>query len=329
MSLDKTLLGEEDGNASLKKITMFSNVESIRILANPVAWRIIQLLSKGPMYPAQVAKELKIYEQSAYYYIRKLASVGAVEEVGRNFVKGGTARLYRTTSPSFGIELDWGETKLASTSSMIKKEHSVLKFFENYVNGNSFQGLIVVGAPDPHGPYKSSARDGHYAVHLAFFLGSITNAVPSEFIVKLDVDAKAEKMLSGNNLILIGGPGTNIVTAEFNKYLPIQFDEKNFWSGLVEKSIIKSSSKRYSLDNHGLIAKIKNPYDSNSTVIVIAGVRSTGTKSAIVALTRYGEEVLKKYYSNNNGERDWAVVVQGFDMDSDGKIDYVDIVSSL
>jgi hypothetical protein len=221
--------------------------------------------------------------------------------------------------------LDWGETKLASTS-MIRKHPAALKFFENYVNGSStFQGLIVVGAPDPHGPYKSSARDGHYAVHLGFFLGNITNAVPSEFIVKLDVDAKAEKMLTGNNLILIGGPGTNIVTAEFNKYLPIQFDEKNFWSGLVEKSITKASGKRYSLDNHGLIAKIKNPYDSNSTVIVVAGVRSSGTKSAIIALTKYGEEVLKKY----NGEDVWALVVQGFDMDSDGKIDYVDIVSSL
>ena len=324
--MDKTLVTEADGRASIKKITMFSNVENMRILANPVAWSIMQLLSTGPMYPAQVAKELKIYEQSAYYYIRKLASVGAVEEVGRDFVRGGTARLYRAASPSFGIELGGGETKIASTS-MIKKYPSALKFFENYVSGGSFQGLIVVGAPDPHGPYKSSARDGHYAVHLAFFLGNITNAVPSEFIVKLDIDAKAEKMLTGNNLILIGGPGTNIVTAEFNKYLPIQFDEKNFWSGLVEKSLTKSSSgKRYSLDNHGLIAKIKNPYDSNSTVIVVAGVRSSGTKSAIVALTKYGEEVLKKY---NNEELNWALVVQGFDMDSDGKIDYVDIVSSL
>jgi hypothetical protein len=35
--------------------------------------------------------------------------------------------------------------------------------------------------------------------------------------------------------------------------------------------------------------------------------------------------VLKKY----KREEDWAVVVQGFDMNSDGKIDQVDIVSSL
>ena len=141
-------------------------------------------------------------------------------------------------------------------------------------------------------------------------------------MVKLDVDAKAEKMLTGNNLISLGGPGTNIVTAEFNRYLPIRFDEANFWSGLIEAS----SGKRYSLDNHGLIAKIKNPYDGNSSVLVVAGVRSAGTKSAVIALTNYSEEVLKNY---SGGEEDWALVVQGFDMNSDGKIDHVDIVSGL
>lgn len=317
--MEKRLVSEEDGQASAKKIIVFKDVERMRVLANPVAWRIMELLSRGPMYPAQVAKELKIYEQSAYYYIRKLVKISAVEEVGRDFVRGGTARLYQASSPSFGIEMDWGETKSA-LASLGSRYPGASRLFGDFVVGKEFRGLMVVGAPDPHGPYKSSARDGHYAVHLAFFLGHVTGAVPSEFVVKLDTDAKAEKMLTGNNLVSIGGPGTNIVTAEFNRYLPIRFDEKNFWSGLVDES-----GKRYSLDNHGLIAKIKNPYDGNSSVVVVAGVRSAGTKSAVIALTNYSEEVLKKY----NGEEDWALVVQGFDMNSDGKIDHVDIVSGL
>src|SRR5437867_3332623 len=292
----------------------------MRILANPLAWKIMRLLSNSPSYSSQVAKELKIYEQSAYYYINKLADIGAIEEVGISRVRGGTARLYQPSSPAFGVELDWGENELEIGDRGQNKHEHARKFFSDYIIDNSFDGLIIVGAPTPHGPYKSSARDGHYAVHLAFFLGHITNAVPSEFIVKLDVDAKAEKMLTGNNLISIGGPGTNIVTAEFNRYLPVRFDEKNFWSGLVD-----GSGKRYSLDNHGLIAKIKNPYDSNSSIVVVAGVRSAGTKSAVIALTNYSQEVLKKY----NGQDDWALVVQGFDMNSHGKIDYVDIVSGL
>lgn len=323
--MEKRLVSEAaGGQASAKKIIVFRDVERMRVLSNPVAWRIMGLLSEGPMYPAQVAKELKIYEQSAYYYIRKLVKIGAVEEIGKNFVRGGTARLYRAASPSFGIEMEWGETKLGQLSISTSRHPHASKFFERYVvadennNNNPFKGLMVVGAPDPHGPYKSSARDGHYAAHLAFFLGNITSALPPEFIVKLDVDAKAEKMLAGNNLISIGGPGTNIVTSEFNRYLPVRFDEKNFWSGLVD-----GSGKRYGLDNHGLIAKIKNPYDGNSSVIVVAGVRSAGTKSAVIALTNYSEEVLRRY----NGEEGWALVVQGFDMNSDGKIDHVDVVS--
>lgn len=313
------MVSEKNGQASAKKIIVYKDVERMRILSNPVAWRIMELLSRGPMYPAQIAKELKIYEQSAYYYIRKLVKIEAVEEVGKDFVRGGTARLYHASSPSFGIEMDWGDTKFGPLSHG-GRHQSAVRLFSNFVAGKEFKGLLVVGAPDPHGPYKSSARDGHYAVHLAFFLGHVTSAIPSEFVVKLDVDAKAEKVLTGNNLISIGGPGTNIVTAEFNRYLPIRFDEKNFWSGLVD-----GSDKRYSLDNHGLIAKIKNPYDGNSSVVIVAGVRSAGTKSAVIALTNYSEEVLKKY----NGEDDWALVVQGFDMNSDGKIDHVDIVSGL
>ncbi|HVX02057.1 MAG TPA: helix-turn-helix domain-containing protein, partial [Nitrososphaera sp.] len=299
--------------------TVFRDVAQMRVLSNPVAWRIMELLSKEPMYPAQVAKELRIHEQSAYYYIRLLLRAGAVEEAGSNLVRGGTARLYQASSPAFGIELDWGETAMEAPGA--GRNRGALRFFDGFVHDGVFDGIIIVGAPEPHGQYKSSARDGHYAVHLAFFLGKVSGVMPAEFAVKLDVDAKAEKVLSGSNLVSIGGPGTNIVTAEFNRYLPIRFDEGNFWSGLVD-----SAGRRYGQDNHGLIAKVRNPYDEGkSNVIVVAGVRSAGTKSAVIALTNYSEEILKRY---SKGKEDWAMVVQGFDMDADGKIDHVDVLSS-
>ncbi|HYY70900.1 MAG TPA: hypothetical protein VE595_00690, partial [Nitrososphaeraceae archaeon] len=187
------------------------------------------------------------------------------------------------------------------------------EFYED----NSFYGLIVVGAPDPHGPYKSSSRDGHYAVHLSFYLGTLCDSL-SGFIVKLDVDAKAEKDIDNINLILIGGPGTNIVTSEFNKYLPIQFNEDNYWSGLIDKS-----GRIFNMDNHGLIAKINNPYNKDKKILVLAGVRSIGTKAAVIALTNFGNKIFDKYMNDD----ELALVVQGFDMNSDGKIDHVDIVS--
>ncbi len=309
-----------NGKVFGKKIVVFDNVERIKVLSNPLAWQIMQLLSDTPMYPIEIAKKLRIYEQSAYYYVRKLVEIGALEEAGTNHVRGGTARLYHSSSPAFGIEMSWGQRQLDFQTHANYNHRHARKFFNDYIVNNSFNGLIVVGAPDPHGPYRSSARDGHYAVHLAFFLGTISN-IPSEFIVKLDADAKAEKVIEGNNLISIGGPGTNIITAEFNKYLPIKFNEKNFWSGLVAGS----SAKPYNLDNQGLIAKIRNPYNDGKNIIIVAGVRSIGTKSAVIALTNYSEEILMRYQN----EDEWALVVQGFDMNADGKIDHVDIISEV
>jgi hypothetical protein len=319
MPTDKTLVHIANGRTIGKKIVVFENAEHIRVLSNPLAWQMLGMLSRNPMYPIEIAKKLKIYEQSAYYYVRKLVDIGAITEVGTHQVRGGTARIYQSSSPAFGIEMDWGERQFEFRNNRSYQAQYADRFFEEFIVDGAFRGLIIVGAPDPHGPYRSSSRDGHYAVHLAFFLGTISN-IPLEFIVKLDADAKAEKVSEGNNLISIGGPGTNIVTAEFNKYLPIKFNEKNFWSGLVD-----GSAKLYSLDNQGLIAKIKNPYNDKKSVIVLAGVRSIGTKSAVLALANYSQEILKSYRT----DEDWALVVQGFDMNADGKIDHVDIISEV
>jgi len=313
----KNLVYSLDENTFTKEISILQKPSEMRILSNPIAWKIVNLLAGRPMYPAQIAKELKIYEQSAYYYIRKLLTIRAISQVETSFVRGGTAKLYKTEFAAFGIEMNWGEKKFEAVNGKINR--NVQTFFEDFIDDGLFKGTIVVGAPDPHGPYRSSARDGHYAAQLAFFLGSFCG-LPQNFVVKLDVDAKSEKISRTVNIISIGGPGTNIITSEFNRYLPIRFDETNFWSGLIAPH-----GRTHTLDNHGLIAKIRNPYSEKLNIVIIAGVRSAGTKSAVIALTNHGNEILKKYNQENN----WALVVQGFDMDSDGKIDTIDIVDEI
>lgn len=313
----KNLVYSLDENTFIKEISILQKPSEMRILSNPIAWKIVNLLAGRPMYPAQIAKELKIYEQSAYYYIRKLLTIRAISQVETSFVRGGTAKLYKTEFAAFGIEMNWGEKKFETVNGKINR--NVQTFFEDFIDDGLFNGTIVVGAPDPHGPYRSSARDGHYAAQLAFFLGSFCG-LPQNFVVKLDVDAKSEKISRTVNIISIGGPGTNIITSEFNRYLPIRFDETNFWSGLIAPH-----GRTHTLDNHGLIAKIRNPYSEKVNIVIIAGVRSAGTKSAVIALTNHGNEILKKFNQENN----WALVVQGFDMDSDGKIDTIDIVDEI
>jgi predicted transcriptional regulator len=315
----RIIISDENGNTISKKILMFENVTDIKILSNNIAWKIIELLSSKDMYPAQVAKELNLYDQTVYYYIRKLARIGAIEQVGTRLIRGGTARLYSASSPSFGLELEGKAEKLESSNYIkVEKRKNIPYILKEFYENNSFSGLIVVGAPDPHGPYKSSSRDGHYAVHLSFYLGTLSESSTSGFIVKLDVDAKAEKDIDNRNLILIGGPGTNIVTSEFNRYLQIKFNEDNYWSGLTDQS-----GRIFNMDNHGLIAKINNPYNKDKKILILAGVRSIGTKAAVIALTNYGSKI----YDNSSTDNQLALVVQGFDMNADGKIDHVDIVS--
>jgi hypothetical protein len=314
----KNLVHENGMETTVKEIGVFPRADEMRVLSNPVAWKIVELLSKRPLYPSQIAKELNIYEQSAYYYIRKLLSIGAISHVQTSMVGGGTAKFYRTSCPAFGIEMEGGEKRIEGTTKKTKPDKGQL-FFDDFINDGWFNGLIVVGAPDPHGPYRSSSRDGHYAIHLAFLLGTYCG-IPRNFPVKLDADAKAEKVTTIENIITIGGPGTNIITAEFNRYLPIHFNQNNFWSGLVNPS-----GKNYNLDNHGLLAKIRNPFNNKTSVVVLAGVRSVGTKSSIIALTNHADFILRNYKKDEN----WAMVVQGFDMDSDGKIDNVDIIDEV
>ena len=127
------------------------------------------------MYTAQVAKELGIYEQSAYYYTRRLNSIGALDYVGTVLIRGGTARLFQSTCPSFGIEMGWGERQSEISVDHENNKHYTKDFFDEFIIDGSFDGLIVVGAPGPHGPYRLSARDGHYAVQFTFFLGTFTN----------------------------------------------------------------------------------------------------------------------------------------------------------
>jgi hypothetical protein len=321
MVIEKKLIYEIGYKTYEKKITILENEKKIHILSNPIAWNILKLISDKPKYAAQIAKELKIYEQSAYYYIKKLISIEAIKEIGTDFVRGGTAKLYQCSSPSFGIELPWGEKQLmdnARENTKINISNELTRIFLNeFINSeNFFDGLIIVGSPNPHGIFKTSARDGHYAIHLAFYLGTLCD-IPPGFIVKLDEDAKAEKELEDNNLFVIGGPGTNIVSSEFNQYLPIKFNKNNYWSGLLDKS-----GKIYHLDNIGIIAKIKNPFNKSKNIILIAGVRSIGTKSAVIAFTNFGKKMFSEYRRN---ETEWAAIVQGYDMNSDGKIDYVDI----
>jgi len=84
----------------------------------------------------------------------------------------------------------------------------------------------------------------------------------------------------------------------------------------------EKTGKRYWEDSIGLIARIRNPFNPERIIYIIAGIRSVGTKSAVIALTRHHNYILQNF----DPSKDWYCVVRGFDMDGDGQIDSVEVL---
>jgi len=320
--MDRKLLLQDEGKTQkVKEIAIVKDPQELKMILNKLTWKILVMLSEKEMYPLQVAKTLGVHEQKIYYHIRKLAKAGAITVVKEEEKKGATAKYYKAASEAFGIELP-RQYRTIKKISLVGMEDQIRSFFKEFIGDDgTFEGKIVVGSPTPHGPFKTSARDGHYASHLAFFLGQFAK-MPQEFAIKLDVDVKAEKE-EKNDLILVGGPGTNLLAQEINDYLPVGFKMQPSEEGfLLGGMVSKRTSRVYTADSVGVLAKIVNPWDDARRMIVLAGNKAVGTKACVLALTNFWKRTLKGY----KGEEPFARVVQGFDLDGDGKVDSVEVI---
>jgi DNA-binding transcriptional ArsR family regulator len=318
--MDRKLLLQDNGNIQeVKEICILDDSQKLKMILGGLSWRIITLLSKKEMYPLEIAKHLGMHEQKVYYHIRKLAKAGAITVVREEKKKGATAKYYKAVSSAFGIELPSGYKQIQNLCTL-SIDKQLQAFFKEFIKDGVFDGKIVVGSPTQHGPFKTSARDGHYAAHLALFLGQLAK-MPIEFAVKLDVDVKVEKE-EKNNLILVGGPGTNLLTQEINEYLPIKFIMQSSDQGFLLGGLSsKKTMQVYTSDVSGLIAKIANPWDKTKSIIVLAGNKAVGTKACVLALTNFWKKTLQRY----KGGDTFAVVIQGFDLDGDGKVDSIEV----
>lgn len=317
----KLLLQEENEVQRVKEIAIMKDPQKLRMILGKLSWKILVTLSEKEMYPLELAKKIGVHEQKVYYHMRKLAKAGAIAVVREEEKKGAIAKYYKPVSSAYGVELPNGY-KTITKLSLLSMDKQIQEFFNEFIRQDgTFEGKIVVGSPTPHGPFRTSARDGHYASYLTFFLGQFAK-MPDEFAIKLDVDMKAEKE-EGNNLILVGGPGTNVLTQEVNENLPIKFNMQPSQEGFLLGGLISGKTSRaYTADTAGLVAKITNPWDSTKKVIVLAGNKAVGTKACVLALTNFWKKTLENY----QGEDTFATVIQGFDLDSDGKVDSIEIL---
>ena len=72
----------------------------------------------------------------------------------------------------------------------------------------------------------------------------------------------------------------------------------------------------------GLMARAPNPYDPDKQILIFAGFRCIGSKTAVMGLTRFPDLVLQKF----DNDKVFAALVDGYDSDSDGKIDTIELI---
>ncbi len=303
------LVKEKDGKLVYTSVIILDNPSSISLIDHPIRIKILEILNKEPMYPAELAKLLNLHEQKVYYHIKQLVNANVLQIVEKKDIRGTTAKKFSPKNMSFAVSLakDWKKLN----SLIEKKDDNISKFLEGFVENNTLNASFVVGSPDPHGPHKARARDGHYAIDLALFFGNHAE-IPKDFSAKLDVDID---MKTSGNLIIVGGPVTNLLCAKLNDFMPAKFSDKKPWGIITKKDT-------YTDDAIGLIARIPNPYNPEYKILVIAGIRFVGTKAAVMALTRHTKQVLSRF----SGQKEFYAVVHGFDMDADGKIDSIELL---
>jgi hypothetical protein len=251
-----------------------------------------------------------------YYHVGRLEKAGLISKVRSERIRGGEANLFALASDGYAIEFPVKGEPMPTLKSSSRSK-ALGRFFKEFLNNGEFDGWVVVGSPLQHGEGGTQARDGHYAVQLGFALGQFVT-LPSIFPVKLDVDLRAEKLLS-SNLVIVGGPRTNVVAGELNPHLKIRFSQGGFWG-----SIMDEHGKSYGSELDCIVEKVRNPWDPGKTCIIAAGLAGAGTKAAIIGICNYPDALFQKYKAG-----DYAALLRGVDRNGDGKVDSVDVLKQL
>jgi len=272
---------------------------------SPERLRILRALAKEPKYPAQVARELKMQVQTVYYHVRLLLQAGLLTRAGTEERGGALAKKFQAAEDAIAIVVreDW--------KSFRQNAKKTPAYFQPFVERGFLNAKIVVGSPDPHGPYRARGSE-LCGLELSALLGQYAAFDYPLYYLDTEVRESVKKQ----NLFLLGGPKVNTLLGEANKTLPIRFDEKTFD---VHSTL---SGKTYS-ENVGVIEIADSAFASGRKLFVIAGNNHLATRVGVLALLKER----KKLEKNNSFDSSvFAKVAQGFDEDGDGIVDAVEIL---
>lgn len=275
-----------------------------KAMASPLAQKILSQLAKKECYPKELARLLRVHEQKIYYHIRRLQKAKVVVVSREDVVQGAHASYFALAKPAFVVALKQLE---AAHKLPGGPDPGLLAPF---VKDGVLDALVVIGSPDPHGPKMARSKDANYALDLMLLLGSFLGQ-HRKASVRFDTDVKEEELKQ--NLIVIGGPIVNAISRRLNPRMPVFFDESSGWG--IRSTL---AGKLYVGEHIGLVVMMKNPYNTDKTVLVIAGSRHEGTRALMLAFLRHLHELGE---GNKNDPKVIAKVIEGMDINGDGVVD--------
>ncbi|ASJ15684.1 hypothetical protein A3L04_00625 [Thermococcus chitonophagus] len=174
-------------------------------------------------------------------------------------------------------------------------ERSVPVVGFHFVSRSLYTGTIIIvyGTQNPDKSGTEADKETAYAVKRRF-----ERELKMMYGYSPRIEVKADKDLTEDdlkqNLILIGGPVANKITAQLNDNLPIKFTFNGSWT-IVRNSTAVGTIKSFRIasgnitkvypglnalkDAYGFMEILKNPWNRNNYILVIAGVDRYGTKN--------------------------------------------------
>ncbi len=283
------------------------NEDEAKNLLHPMRLNLLKVLSKRPMYLREAAAVLGEREQKIYYHASILSKCGLIRQVKVAQKRGAVAKYFATDYDGIYLPIRRSLTSLLS-------EMGYIPFpLDRFMINGSFKAKMIVGSPDPHGRFKHRARDAYIAANLAYVIGALVGK-SNAMDVLLDVD---NSLRGDENIILVGGPVSNVLTDKINRHLPVSFD--------IPKHSISSTptGRTYTDETTGLIELIKNPSNLDRYVLVIGGLTLKGTLASVLAFQQY---ILGGKVGAGEEAEGYGLVVLGVDMDGDGKVDSYDVL---
>lgn len=282
--------------------------EIIKALSDETRRNIVEEIGSGEAYPSEVAKELGLSKQKAYYHFNKLEDAEIIEKARSEEKSGGTATYYRLKSKAYYLLLS--ETSEGLPVQNISE--TTADFLSPLVQEGKLNGKIVAGSPDQHGPDQVRARDGHLAGEIGLEIGRYCDS--NDRRIALDTEIFRNKAFE-ENMVLVGGVLTNTVTKKFNDSFPAHFSGEEF-----PYREISTPTSTYSEAAIGLVAKTSHPEDSSKSLFLVAGIQNQGTEAAVRAFKNL-EDITEEYSGG-----DYYKIVRGLDMDGDGEVDDYEVV---